>query len=148
MFIESLINIFQPLLLLIILLGVSLFFVIAAVRRCVMCILPRFNFTVKKSPLFFGDISKYKDFETFFESLEEVLNDETNYRKHLTQSVYATANIASIKFFNVNKGLRHLLKSIIFLISKIYNFWIYIILLLLFTMINNNSISFFISNKQ
>ena len=80
-----------------------------------MCILPRFNFTVKKSPLFFGDINKYKDFETFFESLEEVLNDETNYRKHLTQSVYATANIASIKFFNVNKGLRHLLKSIIFL---------------------------------
>lgn len=99
----------------IILLGFSMFFVIAAVRRCVMCILPRFNFTVKKSPLFFGDINKYKDFETFFESLEEVLNDETNYRKHLTQSVYATANIASIKFFNVNKGLRHLLKSIIFL---------------------------------
>ena len=53
----------------IILLGISLFFVIAAVRRCVMCILPRFNFTVKKSPLFFGDINKYKDFDTFFESL-------------------------------------------------------------------------------
>ena len=61
------------------------------------------------------DLNKYKDFDTFFESLNEVLNDENNYRKHLTQSVYATANIASIKFFNVNKGLRHLLKSIIFL---------------------------------
>ena len=99
----------------IILFCVSLFFVISSVRRCVMCILPRFNFSVKKSPLFFGDINKYKDFDTFFESLNEVLNDENNYRKHLTQSVYATANIASIKFFNVNKGLRHLLKSIIFL---------------------------------
>ncbi len=99
----------------IILLGISSFFIIASLRRCIICILPRFNFTVKKSPLFFGDVNKYKDFDTFFESLEEVLNDEKKYRKHLTQSVYATANIASIKFFNVNKGLSHLLRSIIFL---------------------------------
>ena len=45
-----------------------------------------------------------------------VLNDETIYRKHLTQSVYATANIASVKFQNVNKGLKHLLQSIAFMI--------------------------------
>jgi hypothetical protein len=81
-----------------------------------MCILPRFNFSVEKSPLFFGDISKYKNFDIFFESLEEVLNDEVTYRKHLTQSVYATANIASVKFQNVNKGLKHLLQSIFFII--------------------------------
>ena len=98
----------------ILLLGVSFFFIIASLRRCVMCILPRFNFSVKKSPLFFGDISKYKDFDVFFDSLEEVLNDENTYRKHLTQSVYATANIASTKFLNVSKGLKHLLKSTTF----------------------------------
>ncbi|MBF11206.1 MAG: hypothetical protein CMC63_03150 [Flavobacteriaceae bacterium] len=99
----------------ILLLGVSFFFIIASLRRCVMCILPRFNFSVKKSPLFFGDVTKYKDFDVFFDSLEEVLNDENTYRKHLTQSVYATANIASTKFLNVNKGLKHLLKSLIFI---------------------------------
>ena len=33
-----------------------------------MCILPRFDFTVKKSPLFFGDVSKYKNFENFFDT--------------------------------------------------------------------------------
>ena len=81
-----------------------------------MCILPRFNFSVEKSPLFFGDILKYKSFKVFYESLEEVLNDETKYRKHLTQSVFATANIASTKFENVNKGLKHLLWSILFII--------------------------------
>ena len=60
--------------------------------------------------------SKYKNFDVFYKSLEEVLNDEKLYRKHLTQSVYATANIASIKFQNVNKGLKHLLQSIAFMI--------------------------------
>ena len=99
-----------------VLLIISFIFIIASVRRCVMCILPRFNFSVEKSPLFFGDISKYKNFDIFFESLEEVLNDEVTYRKHLTQSVYATANIASVKFQNVNEGLKHLLKSIFFII--------------------------------
>ena len=100
----------------IILLIISLILVIASVRRCVMCILPRFNFSVEQSPLFFGDVSKYKNFDVFYKSLEEVLNDETLYRKHLTQSVYATANIASVKFQNVNKGLKHLLQSIAFMI--------------------------------
>ena len=99
-----------------ILLIISLVLIIASIRRCVMCILPRFDFSVEKSPLFFGDISKYKNFKVFYESLEEVLNDEIKYRKHLTQSVYATANIASTKFENVNKGLKHLLRSIFFII--------------------------------
>ena len=81
-----------------------------------MCILPRFNFSVEQSPLFFGDVSKYKNFDVFYKSLEEVLNDETTYRKHLTQSVYATANIASVKFQNVNKGLKYLLQSIALII--------------------------------
>ena len=99
-----------------ILLIISFIFIIASVRSCVMCILPRFNFSVEKSPLFFGDISQYKNFNIFYESLEEVLNNEVKYRKHLTQSVYATANIASVKFQNVNEGLKHLLKSIFFII--------------------------------
>ena len=85
----------------VLLLGVSFFFIIASLRRCVMCILPRFDFTVKKSPLFFGDVTKYKNFENL-DSLEEVLNDENTY-ENITQSVYATANIASTKFLNVNK---------------------------------------------
>ena len=99
-----------------ILLIISFIFIIASLRRCVMCILPRFNFSVEQSPLFFGDVSKYKNFDVFYKSLEEVLNDEKTYRKHLTQSVYATANIASVKFQNVNKGLKHLLQSVGFII--------------------------------
>ena len=99
-----------------ILLIISFIFIMASFRSCVMCILPRFNFSVEKSPLFFGDISQYKNFNIFYESLEEVLYNEVKYRKHLTQSVYATANIASVKFQNVNEGLKHLLKSIFFII--------------------------------
>ena len=98
------------------LLGVSFFYILASIRRCIMCILPRFDFNVSQSPLFFGDVVKYKNFDVFFDSLEEVLNDETVYRKHLTQSVYATANIASKKFLNVNKGLKHLLSSLVFIL--------------------------------
>ena len=42
---------------------------------------------------------------------EEVLNDENTYRKHLTQSVYATANIASTKFLVKSSILEYALKS-------------------------------------
>ena len=98
-----------------ILIGITFVFVVMSLRRCIMCILPRFDLTLAKSPIFFGDVHKYKDFEMFFSSLENVLNDQNEYKKHLSQSVYATADIASKKFFNVNKGLKHLLTSLGFL---------------------------------
>ena len=49
----------------VLLLGVSFFFIIASLRRCVMCILPRFDFTVKKSLYFLEMFQNIKILKTF-----------------------------------------------------------------------------------
>jgi hypothetical protein len=92
----------------------AFYFTIVSLKRCIQCILPILNIAVKKSPLFFGDIKNFKDFESFNGSFNELLDSPKEYKTHLTQMVYATANITSIKFFNVNLAMRHLLKSIVF----------------------------------
>ena len=42
-----------------------------------MCILPRFNFSVEQSPLFFGDVQKnWATFENYSSELIKVMDDD------------------------------------------------------------------------
>lgn len=91
----------------------AVYFTFQSLRSCISCILPRLNIVVEKSPLFFGDFNKYKDFDEYFSSLHAVFNNEENYKKHLSQSVYATGKIAIIKFLNINRAIKSLLYSIL-----------------------------------
>lgn len=91
----------------------GVFFTLNSLKDCISCILPRLKIIVDRSPLFFGSIESYKDFENYFQDLERVLGDENEYRKNLTQSVYATAKIANSKFLSVNKAIKSLIYSVL-----------------------------------
>jgi uncharacterized membrane protein YjjP (DUF1212 family) len=76
--------------------------------------LPRLKKSEINSPLFFGDVAMgYQDFETYNKDLNSLLSDDEQYKKHLAHMVYATANIAFLKFKHVNSAIRSLIKTII-----------------------------------
>lgn len=92
----------------------GIYFTFMSIKGCISCILPRLNIAVEKSPLFFGDFDKYSDFKDYSNALDEMMDDEEIYKKHLSQSVYSTGKIAALKFQNVNKSIKSLLMSIAF----------------------------------
>lgn len=89
-------------------------FTILSFRSCVMCFLPRLKFSMKPSPLFFGDIaSNWKNFDSYSKDLIDVIDNEPVYKVHLSQMAYVTGRIADIKFGHVSKAIRLLIKSVI-----------------------------------
>ena len=46
----------------------------------------------------------------------KIIDNEPEYRRHLSQIVFATGHIAAKKFYFVNKGIISLIRSIAFLI--------------------------------
>ena len=90
------------------------FFTLRALVFCIKCFLPRLNISTKKSPLFFGDIGTgYDNFDTYYKSLDDLMDNKEEYHKHLTQMIYVTGHIAFAKFSNVNKGIKALLRSLL-----------------------------------
>ena len=66
------------------------------------------------SPIFFGYIcTKYKDFDSYYKTLDNLMENKEEYHKHLTQMIYVTGHIAFAKFSNVNKGIKALLRSLL-----------------------------------
>jgi len=95
----------------------AIIFSVISLRRCVQCYLPRLNFTTEKSPFFFGDYPvHYRDFNSFEKTINKIIDNEPEYRRHLSQIVFATGHIAAKKFFFVNKGIISLIRSIAFII--------------------------------
>ena len=89
-------------------------FTILSFSSCVRCFLPRLNFSVKPSPLFFGDIaSNWKNFDSYSKDLINVIDNEPEYKVHLSQMAYVTGSIADKKFRHVSKAIRLLIKSVI-----------------------------------
>ena len=90
------------------------FFTIRALIFCIKCFLPRLDISTQKSPLFFGDIGTgYKDFDSYYKTLDNLMDNKEEYHKHLAQMIYVTGHIAFAKFSNVNKGIKALLRSLL-----------------------------------
>jgi hypothetical protein len=90
------------------------FFTIRALIFCIKCFLPRLDISTQTSPLFFGDIgTRYKDFDSYYKTLDNLMDNKEEYHKHLAQMIYVTGHIAFAKFSNVNKGIKALLRSLL-----------------------------------
>jgi len=100
-------------------------FTIFSFNSCIRCFLPRLNISVKPSPLFFGDIaSNWKNFDNYSKELISVIENEPEYKVHLSQMAFVTGNIAGQKFKYVSKAIRYLIKSVISLIIFFIVFYI------------------------
>ena len=91
-----------------------IYFTFVSFVSCVKCFLPRLKKSAINSPLFFGDVAMgYTDFDSYNKDLNTLLSSDDDYKKHLSHMVYATANIAFLKFKHVNSAIRSLIKTII-----------------------------------
>jgi len=89
-------------------------FTVFSFSACVKCFLPRLKISVKPSPLFFGDIKpNWKMFSDYSKELISVMDNEPEYKIHLSQMAYVTGSIADQKFKHVSSGIRYLTRSVI-----------------------------------
>lgn len=88
---------------------------ILSFSSCVNCFLPRLKISVNPSPLFFGDIKpNWGKFSDYSKELINVMDNDKEYKIHLSQMAYVTGSIADQKFKYVSKSIRHLSKSVVF----------------------------------
>ena len=90
-------------------------FTILSFSSCVNCFLPRLKISVKPSPLFFGDVQKnWPSTSNYSNELIKVMDNDDEYKLHLSQMAYVTGTIADTKFKFVGNGIRYLVRSIVF----------------------------------
>ena len=92
----------------------AIFFTIKSFVFCINCFLPRLKISVKPSPLFFGDVQKnWPTFENYSSELIKVMDNDDDYKIHLSQMAYVTGTIADKKFWYVGGGIRNLVRSVV-----------------------------------
>tara|TARA_B100000925_G_scaffold289814_2_gene273553 strand:+ start:272 stop:802 length:531 start_codon:yes stop_codon:yes gene_type:complete len=95
----------------------AIFFTIKSFVFCINCFLPRLKLSVKPSPLFFGDVQKnWPKFENYSNELINVMDDDDDYKIHLSQMAFVTGTIADTKFKHVGNGIKNLVRSVVFFI--------------------------------
>ena len=93
----------------------AIFFTIRSFVSCINCFLPRLKISVKPSPLFFGDVQKnWPSFKNYSSELIKVMDDDDEYKIHLSQMAFFTGTIADKKFWYVGSGIRNLVRSVVF----------------------------------
>tara|TARA_B100001093_G_C26848559_1_gene1024006 strand:- start:2713 stop:3243 length:531 start_codon:yes stop_codon:yes gene_type:complete len=93
----------------------AIFFTIRSFVYSINCFLPKLKLSTKPSPLFFGDIKpNWPKFEDYSKELIRVMDDDDEYKVHLSQMAYVTGIISSSKFAYVTKGIKNLTISICF----------------------------------
>ena len=93
----------------------AIFFTIRSFVYRINCFLPKLKLSTKPSPLFFGDINpNWPKFEDYSKELIRVMDDDDEYKVHLSQMAYVTGIISSSKFAYVTKGIKNLTISICF----------------------------------
>ena len=96
-------------------LAISSFFTVKSFVSCISCFLPRLKISVKPSPLFFGDVQKnWPSFKNYSSELIKVMDDDNEYKIHLSQMAFVTGTIADKKFLYVGNGIRNLVRSVVF----------------------------------
>tara|TARA_B100000900_G_C20571218_1_gene713313 strand:- start:1455 stop:1985 length:531 start_codon:yes stop_codon:yes gene_type:complete len=93
----------------------AIFFTVRSFVSCISCFLPRLKISVKPSPLFFGDVQKnWPSFKNYSSELIKVMDDDNEYKIHLSQMAFVTGTIADKKFLYVGNGIRNLVRSVVF----------------------------------
>lgn len=97
-----------------------LVFTLISIYFCVRCFIPRIEKNYDPNIFFFGDIiSKFGDIRSYSETfLDDALGRENIY-KQLGQQIYINAKITAQKFKNVNKAIRFLVYSLMFLLFTV-----------------------------
>lgn len=92
----------------------AIIFTILSFASCVNCFLPRLSISVKPSPLYFGDIKpNWSKFDDYSKKLIGVMDNDAEYKVHLSQMAFVTGSIADQKFKHVSSGIRCLTRSVI-----------------------------------
>jgi hypothetical protein len=92
----------------------AIIFTILSFVACVNCFLPRLKISLKPSPLFFGDIRpNWKNFSDYSKELIGVMDNDDEYKVHLSQMAFVTGSIADQKFKHVSSGIKNLSRSVI-----------------------------------
>ena len=93
----------------------GIFFTVRSFIACISCFLPRLKISAKPSPLFFGDVQKnWPSISNYSTELIKVMDNDNEYKVHLSQMAYVTGTIADTKFKFVGNGIRYLVRSIVF----------------------------------
>jgi hypothetical protein len=93
----------------------GIFFTVRSFVACISCFLPRLKISAKPSPLFFGDVQKnWPSITNYTDELIKLMDDDNNYKVHLSQMAYVTGTIADTKFKYVGSGIKNLVRSIVF----------------------------------
>jgi hypothetical protein len=93
----------------------GIFFTVRSFVACISCFLPRLKISAKPSPLFFGDVQKkWPSISNYSNELIKLMDNDDEYKVHLSQMAYVTGTIADTKFKYVGSGIKNLVRSIVF----------------------------------
>lgn len=93
---------------------------IISIYFSVRCFIPKFETKYEPNIFFFGDvISKFGDIKEYSKTFLENTLDKERIYEQLGQQIYINAKITALKFTYVNKSIRFLVYSLIFLMLTI-----------------------------
>lgn len=111
---------FEPNILLIIIVLTYFFFVVRSIFFAFMCFLPQIETNFDKNMFFFYDaITNYGDIRSYSKKFHGMLEDDKALYDQLGQQIFVHALIASKKLSNVNKSVRNLAYSFVFMILAV-----------------------------
>ena len=111
---------FEPNVVLIIIVLAYFFFVIRSIFFSFMCFLPQIETKFDKNMFFFLDaITNYGDIRSYSKKFHGLLDNDKALYDQLGQQIFVHALIASKKLSNVNKSVRNLAYSFIFMVLAV-----------------------------
>ena len=84
------------------------------------CFIPRLEGQHEDNVFYFGDVaSSFGDFESYTNILKDVIDNEDKLFRQLSQQIYINSKIATIKFKFVNRSIRCIGFSFLFILSML-----------------------------
>jgi hypothetical protein len=100
-----------------ILASIWILLVIFSLYFSIKCFIPRLELKYDDNVFFFGDIvSRFGDAKEYSAKLKEVCKDENEFISQLAEQIHAESNIIGIKFKYVQKSIKFLAYSFIFVV--------------------------------
>ena len=111
---------FQPNVVLVIIVLAYFFFVVRSIFFSFMCFLPQIETKFDKNMFFFYDvITNYGDIRSFSRKFHGMLDNDKSLYDQLGQQIFVHSLIASKKLANVNKSVRNLAYSFVFMVLAV-----------------------------
>lgn len=109
-----------------ILLGLWFACISVSIYFCVKCYIPRIEAKYDKNIFFFGDVvTKFGTIKEFSKTFYNISIEEEEVFDHLGQQIFIISKISSIKFGYVNKALKLLAVSLVFILAMVIYYIIY-----------------------